>query len=247
MTDLILSPEQQLAQLTDFDLMPAGLETLEPGDTGMPPRLRISQPNRPIEIGGEEAQPGMIVNTLTGEYSETINIVPIVFLPKTRVMWPVMYSADSTPECVSDTGLKPTPRADTTNPQPGPCVTCPMAEFVNGQKPRCTLQRNFLVWVVETGEAAILTMQSTALKEARQLTTLAKTAGLKRTIKMTTLKVKDDRGSWYVPRFSRGDNLPAEEIVNLVQVRNELKNLVISADIVEDTAVSEPEDDEVPF
>jgi len=232
MNALTVYSKDELAILNELDLMPAGMGNLEAGDVGMPPRLRISQPNRPVTIGGEEVTPGNIVNTMSGESWDSVAIVPIVFLPRTRVMWPKEYNADNAPECVSNDGKLPDlARADVTNPQPGPCATCPMATFPEGGgKPRCSEQRNFLVWLVEAGEPAILTLQSTAIKEARHLTALAKTTGLKKAVKMTTVKVKDSRGSWFVPQFSRGDALPVESIMALAEARDELRNLVINAD-----------------
>lgn len=222
-----------LAQLDGLDLEPAGQENLEAGDTGMPPRLRISQRNRPVEIGDGEAAPGSIVNTLTGEVYDFVEIVPIVFLPRTRVMWPETFSADNAPMCLSDDGRDPSHASDIrkmTNPQAGPCEECPWSKFDDNNPPRCKMQRNFLVWLVEQEEAAIITMQSTALKSARQLTALARTQGLKRSIVFSTREVKSDLGRWHVPAFTKGRRLTIEEILLLVEVRDGLKNLVVVAD-----------------
>lgn len=235
MNDLTIYGEKDLELLASLgnELKVGGMENLEPGDVGMPPRLRISQPNRPIEAAGEETQPGVIVNIVTGECWNQLEIVPIMFLPKTRVMWPAEYSADNDPECLSDDGKHPTTSRDVTNPQIGPCDTCPMSQFIDGAKPRCQVQRNFLVWLVESGEPAILTMQSTGLKEARKLTRLAKMQGLKKSILLSTLKIKDDRGSWFIPVFSRGEQLSVSNILELVNAKSELENLVVQADTAE--------------
>jgi hypothetical protein len=224
---LTLYSKDELAILADLDLGIAGLENLEAGDIGMPPRLRISQPNRPITIGSDEARPGAIVNTLTGEQWDSLDMIVIVYLPHTRVMWPEQFSADSEPLCVSDDGGHPSRGSDMLA---GPCKVCPMAQFVEGKKPRCADQRNFLVYLPEIGEAAILTLQSTAIKEARQLTALTQGQGIKKTVTMSALKIKDDRGTWFVPRFSRGRALTIAEIMEVAEVRNEMKNLTIRAD-----------------
>lgn len=244
--ELTIYDEKELQLLNSLgdELRVGGEENLDPGDIGMPPRLRISQPNRPIEVAGEETAPGVIVNTITGEYWSQVSIVPIMFLQKTRVMWPTEYNADNSPECLSDDGKHPTINGnrDVTNPQPGPCETCPMSQFVEGTKPRCQLQRNFLVWLVESNEPAILTMQSTGLKEARKLTSLAKMQGLKKSIILSTLKVKDDRGSWFVPVFSRGEQLPVSTILELVNAKSELENLVVQADTADyEVEATEPD------
>lgn len=253
MNDLITTEEQDLALLDEIDTMPAGMENLESGDVGMPPRLRISQPNRPIEIGGDEAEPGVIVNTMTGEYWQDLEIVPLMFMPKTRIMWPEGYNADNKPMCLSDDGKQPTQERDATDPQPGPCTACPFQQFSdNGEKPRCTMQRNFLVWVVEASEAALLTMQSTGLRAARQLTALAKVQGLRKAIIFTTVIKKNDQGRWYEPVFSRGAALAVDDIIQLAVARDEMKKLVITADTVNETIQVEEkptvaEVDEIPF
>lgn len=234
MSELILYSEEERALLVGLDLGVAGEENLNTGDIGMPPRLRISQPNRPIQLGDTEITPGHVVNTMTGETWERLDIVPLVFLPSTRVMWPEAFSESSKPECVSNDGENPDlTREDLANPQPGPCVTCPMSQFVDGGKPRCNMQRNFLVWLVGNNEPAILTMQSTGIKEAKNLTALAKMSGIKKAITLTTRKVRDERGQWFVPQFIRGDVLPVQTILLLVEARNELANLVITADTAE--------------
>jgi hypothetical protein len=242
-----------LAQLDPAALMPAGIERLENGDTGMPPRLRISQPNRPIKIGDEKIEPGLIVNTLTGQTWTDLDVVVLVFLDKTRVMWPVNFDTNNDPECLSNDGKVPAQPLDMrpmTNPQTGPCDECPWAQFGEDAPPRCKKQRNFLVWLVEQKEPAILTMQSTALKSARHLTTLARTKGLRSSVIFTTTSVEDNRGSWVIPAFTAGRRLTASEILELVEVRGELQNLVVGADVeaaeVEETP--EPvEAEEMPF
>ena len=253
MTALTVYSKDELAVLDGLDLSIGGDENLEIGDVGMPPRLRISQPNKPIEVGGEKTEPGVIVNTITGAAAESVEIVPIMFLKRTRVAWPERYSADNDPLCVSDDGVMPTINGNrtVTDPQPGPCAECPMSQFINGEKPRCNMQRNILVYVLETDEPAILTMQKTGLKEARKLTALAKMQGIKKAIVFDTSFIENDQGSWYLPTFSRGRALKLEEILPIVEAKNELANLIIQAD-VEDFVESEPvvvamEEDEIPF
>lgn len=247
----VLYSEEERALLAGVDFGIAGEENLEDGDVGMPPRLRISQPNRPIRVGDEEVTPGNILNSLTGQMWERIEFVPVMFLSRTRVMWPEKFDAESEPLCVSDDGDVP---SRGTEPMPGPCATCPMAQFVDGARPRCAVQRNFIVWIVETGEPVILTMQSTAIASAKQLTALAKGSGIKRSITMATTKLRDSRGSWYVPVFMRGAALPASLILEIAAVRDELKNLVVRADVERAEFVDEfgdqdaaPVLDDIPF
>ena len=245
-TDLTRTDEKDLElYLAQADLTVAGAENLQPGDIGMPPRLRISQDNRPIMVGDDKVEAGSIVNTLTGEvFPDSVEIVPVMFLPRTRVCWPETFSADNQPLCASDDGEYPAASTDARallEPHSGLCTACEDARFNDdGTPPRCKLQRNFLVWLVEQKEPAILTFQSTALAAARKLTMLARTQGLQKTICFTTQSVVDNRGNWRVPVFVKGRKLALEELTGLVEVREELRNLVVSADLVQD----EPSEDE---
>ena len=236
-TALTIAEEKELqAYLDEQDLSVAGEENLEPGDVGMPPRLRISQPNRPIQGGDEDAPAGSIVNTLTNEvYPNGLEIVPLVFLPRTRVLWPEVFSTENDPLCASDDGKIPAIASDNRAlcaPREGPCSECLASRFgEDGDAPRCKLQRNFLVFLVEQEGAAILTMQSTGLNPARQLTALAKMQGIAKSVRLVTQIVKDQRGQWYVPAFSAGDKLGLALIGKLIEAKRELQNLVISADV----------------
>jgi len=233
----------------DLDLSVAGEENLERGDIGMPPRLRISQQNRPIE----NTQPGQIVNTLTGGVFDAVEFVPMVFLPTTRVMWPQTFSADNQPVCVSDDGKYPLNDLNrATEPQSGPCAQCPYGQFgEDSTPPACKAQRNFLLLGLPDYEPVILTLSSTGIAAAKQLTALAKMAGLRKTITMTTRQVNSDKGTWFAPVFIVGRKLATEETLMAVEFRNDLQNLIITADVEGNgsSAESAPiEDDEpVPF
>ena len=260
-TALTIQERQALeAQLDGMDLGVAGAENLRPGDIGMPPRLRISQANRPIVVGDKDAPDGSIVNSLTGEiFTDGVDIVPIVFLARTRVMWPEGFATDNDPMCASNDGEMPAASSEERPllaPAPGPCATCMYAKFgANGEAPRCKMQRNFLVWLVDQGEPAILTMQSTALSAARALTALAKTQGLRKSVRFVTQVVKSEKGRWHIAAFARGRKLEVPEVLALVEARNELQKLVVGADVSDDMRESNgndaapviEEEDAMPF
>jgi len=260
-TALAVTVEEEMAlraQLENLDLSPAGMENLEPGDTGMPPRLRISQNNRPVEIGDTTVPGGNVVNVLTGQHDKSLEIIVLMYLPRTRVCWPPTFSADNSPLCLSNDGKYPVNADDirATNPMSGPCASCPYSQFDDdGTPPQCQLQRNFLVstqfaespggavvYQTEAQEIAILTLSSTATKAAKTLTALSRTGGLKRTITMTTQEIKSDKGNWFVPAFTKGSKLLTVQIIELVGARDELKNLVVTADLQNGSGQSvEPE------
>ena len=173
-------------------------------------------------------------------------------------MWPATFSADNDPRCASSDGDTPDESSDIRtlkDPQKGPCADCPSARFTDDGPPACKLQRNFLVWLVENGEPAILTMQSTALKTARHLTTLAKAQGLRKSIVFTTQSIKSDQGNWFVPAFTKGERISNDALLALVEARNEMENLVIQADVSaemreensEQHTESDGTDEDIPF
>jgi len=240
MTELTVVEEQgsEIALPPDFDDRVAGEENLRQGDTGMPPRLRISSQNRPIE----GTEPGDIVNTLTGAVSRTIEFIPMVFLPTTRVMWPATFDANNTPVCVSDDGTNPLDDQNrATNPQEGPCSMCSYSQFGgDGTPPVCKAQRNFLVLTLPDYEPAIITLSSTGIAVAKQLTALARMTGIRKAIVMATRQVSSDKGTWWAPQFVVGSKLANDEVLMAAEFRNGLKNLIITADIVQENGASEP-------
>jgi hypothetical protein len=130
-----------------------------------------------------------------------------------------------------------------------------MAAWPDGEPPRCKRQRNFLVWLIDQEEPAIVTMQSTALKEARHLTSLAQTSQVSgKSIFLTTRKIKDDRGGWFVPAATKGRKLDRSALPAIIEAKRELENLVVAADVdvVEDdtaapAATEESPGEELPF
>ena len=256
----VFDEEQALAEyLASQDLTIAGQENLEREDLGLPPRLRISSQNRPILIGEAEAAPGMIVNTLTGTMYDRLEIVLLAFLPRTRVLFPAIFATDNKPLCASDDGKLPAENRagrELEDRRAGPCAECPDGQFGAAEDggrlaPRCKLQRTFLVYVRESEEPALLTLQSTGIPEARKLTTLAKSQGLAKSIVFATRRETDPRGTWYIPVFAAGTKLNLNELRRVVELRTALKDLTkgigadISADMAENGKPTETLDEEL--
>ena len=225
-TELTVYEEQsgEIMLPDDLDLNVAGQENLEDGDVGMPPRLRVSSQNRPIE----NTSPGQIVNTLTGAIYDAVDFVPMVFLISTRAKWPLDFNADNIPLCVSDDGEYPVQDMNrVSDPMTGPCAMCPDAQFgPNGEAPRCKKQRNFLVSILPDHEPAIITLSSTGIAPAKHLTALAKMTGIRKAVTMATKLVSNDKGNWWLPVFVQGRKLANNEILTAIELRDGLKNLV---------------------
>lgn len=257
-TALTTTDEQALALLNGMDLTPGGMENVKREDVAQPPRLVISSQNRPLQTAdGTEVTPGHIVNLMTGQdYGTTVAGVFLRFMSDTRVMWPSQYSADNDPECASDDAVWPSQSSaqrPLTNPQKGPCESCPMAQFgPNGEAPRCQRQRNFLVWLIDSEEPVLLTAKSTGLKFAKTLTNLAVSCNVRRSIWFTTQKLSDERGTWYVMAYTQGDKLPPKLSLDLYELKNSMADIVITADTEREAQANgadpaPPVDDEVPF
>ncbi len=230
----------QLAEMGELEVL--GVENLEDGDTGQPPRLRLSSLNSPIEVAnGETAPPGSIVNTVTNKvYSGGVEVVGLKLLPHTRVMWPQEYASDNAPICASDNGKTPSDsvRRKLSEPRQGPCNTCAEAQWPEGGSPPCTDQRNFLVGVLEDDETvspAILTMQRTSNKTASQFTSLIRMLNPKRpkSIMVTTRKEESTKGTYFIYICGEGKPLDLVQRVALRDLQLRLDSLTITADVKE--------------
>ena len=253
-----LTEEQALAKLDALDLTPGGMEHVDRNtDVARAPRIRISAQNKPLIIAEKEIPVGNIANTMTGQdYGNAVAAIFLRFMSDTRVAWPGNYNADNDPLCASDDGVMPsvaTAQRPLTARHDGPCASCPMAEFQNGDAPRCNRQRNFLIWLTETEEPVLLTIQSTGLKPGKTLTNLAIQCKVKRAIWFTTVKTSNDKGTWYTFAYTKGDNIKASLSLALHELKQDLATLEIFADV--DTGDDVPQnaptvaagEEEVPF
>lgn len=233
----LVQAEQQLQELLAADpniLDMLGGENLEEGDTGQPPRLKLCQRTTPDTT----AEPGEFFNTLTGETFPAVEVVPLLPLTATRIEYFRPYTKGEPPYCASDDGQMPresTERRTLQNPKPGPCASCPSAQWSeeNGKRiaPACTRQRNFMVMIRQSGEMAQVTMQKTGTPAARQATALMKSAGIRKSIFFTSNFVPNDSGDYYEPLVTGGGRLPADELLRVIEMRGEVDRLVKSGEI----------------
>jgi hypothetical protein len=222
--------EQQLQELLAADpniLDMVGGENLEEGDTGQAPRLKLCQPT----TTDTTAQMGEFYNTLTGEVFSAVEVIPLQPLSATRCEYFRPYKKGEPPYCASDDGKMPresTDRRPLQNPKPGPCASCPSAQWDNeNNKPSlCTRQRNFMVMIRQSGEIAQFTMQKSGTKTAKHFTSLMISAGIRKSVIFTSKYVEDDSGKYYVPLATAGGRLPADELIRTIEVRKEVQRLV---------------------
>jgi hypothetical protein len=226
--------EQQLAALLAEDpnlLDMWGGENLEEGDTGQPPRLRICQRTTDVE----NVEQGHYFNTLTGESWATLEVVPLLPLGPTYAEYFKPFKRGEPPFCASDDGKMPresTERRPLQRRRTGPCADCPAKDFgPNGEPPDCTRQRNFMLMNRASGEMLHLSWERSANKKAKQLTAIMKGAGIRKSVILTTIDTKNEKGTYFVPAVLGGDLLPADELVRVIQARAEVNRLIASGDI----------------
>lgn len=202
---LALAEEQALAQLAELDLTPAGFkDNVIKEDIPQQARLRVAQ-NKNTDL---DIEAGTLYNDVSGvKYGNAVEVVFLGWFKDSRVMWPIDYHKDNDPECASNDGIKPaksTNRRPLTNPQTGPCASCPSAEWgVNGEAPRCSRQRNCALWIVQDEEPVQLTVQKSGMPPAQRLTLLSDTCGVRRTIWVTPKYEDNEKGQYYILLYSK--------------------------------------------
>ncbi len=203
---LALAEETALAQLAELDLTPAGFaDNIKPDDIPQQARLRVAQ-NKNTDLGIEA---GTLYNDVSGQaYGEAVEVIFLGWFKDSRVMWPVDYHKDNDPECASNDGITPAESTDQrplTNPQRGPCHSCPAAQWgPNGEAPRCSRQRNCALWIVQDEEPVQLTFQRSGMTPGKKLTELSDTCNVRRTIWVTPKYEDNEKGQYYVLLYSKG-------------------------------------------
>ena len=231
--ELALTNEQALAMLNDLDLTPRGYdEHVRAEDVAQPPRLRIAQ------RGSEEMPAGTLYNSLTGkQYGATVEAVFLLWETDTAIMWPIKFDKDNDPLCGSDNGKSPNPsteRRPLTNPQRGPCSVCPSHQFgADGESPRCSRQRNCIVWLVDDNEPIRLTLQRSSIPTSKTLTNLGRTCNVRKSIYITSKFEDNDKGQYYIYLFTEGKKQPPTLSFELYQLAQTIE-LNMSADLSTD-------------
>jgi hypothetical protein len=211
--------EKDLAEMDDRELRAAlqvgGLEKIDPG-RHMPtlPRLVLAQ-----KKVGENVNPGeWYISGREDELGshEVAHVIPLAFLGDGQVKWPETFSTENMPMCASDDGINPRPSTQQrplSNPQPGPCATCPDGPNSwgpNNEPPRCASLLKFLVAVQFTTDEAedptvcLTSFQRTGMNAGRRLVELITSRyGVRQVIGFSSRFKEGDKGSWYEPVVAR--------------------------------------------
>jgi hypothetical protein len=286
-----LSEQEQaeLALLLDQNpdiLRTVGVENIQNEDLARPPYLKVSSLNKPVETEtGEEIPAGdLVVMPDAKTYGKVVEVVILASTPTTFCYRPP-YGEGDHPYCLSDAhGMSPIEQGTgpiVTNPQRGPCrkidghgvpyVNCPLAKWGDpdpetgkGEKPSCTKQLGFVLWLIdeEGNDGVVFRTHSTANKYCgKHLNTFAAKFGIQNRVVITTRKLKEDGKTWIVPIATKGDRLTNAELYKAIRLKKEWEAFLPesafthdeyddgyvpdeNADIIE----QEPEDQpEIPF
>lgn|SRR5574337_28620 len=208
------------------------------------PRLRLVQSQ---SVFSEDA--GQIHNSLTGEAKPQLTIV-VIGARKGRIMWPAQFQRNQEPLCASDDGetaregksgqeYDGTPTTD--------CNLCCHSQWGDDHEPpKCSLSYNFLV--VETGNElpALINFSRSSATAGKQLVTMIKAFGFKRSVVIGVEQKKNDQGKFYVFTVKLGEILPPETQAQYAGLARQFGTSKITTDSGEDLRNKPTETDGIP-
>lgn len=217
--DLALQDTQAKAALAAFDSddpwrnVPSGDLSPEPS------RISHMALNRKVDGGFVDAE--------TGEKSRELDLIWLA-KGKSRAWWKDPYGkGEAAPGCRSFDGLKADPNSpDLQNA--GDCTTCPHARWENGDPPACAESIESLNFVPDPGGIGRLTRirwGGLSVAPARAYWNsfeerLPKRPPMAYVTHVELTETETDNGTFLVPRFSRGAELPYTEAEPLIAERD---------------------------
>jgi len=193
-----------------------GMENVGPGELRIP-LLKLVQSTSKMD--GADGHLGEWHNSVTGDFTANPELL-MIGVAKGRIMFPREYSAENKPLCGSDDGLKPREdyvgeiiKAVSEDEQGDPvvvsvalppvCAGCPFSEWVDDKPPRCSEVATFAGMLAE-GLPALVQIRSSGMKNAPNLKTLIAANGIRKAIRLGSVRESNDTGVYYVPVFTVG-------------------------------------------
>lgn len=203
------------------------------------PRLRLVQAQ-----SGFSDNAGTIHNNMTGIAKDTITII-VIGAKKGRVKWPKDYKRDQEPDCASDDGVRAreglagveqdrqTPTAE--------CARCIYSQWStedSGKRipPPCSMVLNFLVVDVEDDLPSLISFKRTSMAAGKQLVTLVKSFGFKRTFLLSAVQEQGDTGKYYVLKVQAADAVVPERLAHYVALAEQFREQTITTDTEDEGA-----------
>ncbi len=187
------------------------------------PRLTLLQPTSPLS-NEEGYQSGNIVNATTKEnYGRSLYFAGL-FYWRSRTQWAAKSDISAPIECRSSDGIHGSNKD--ARHAGGNCAACPLAKWVDGVPPLCTLFMNILLMPIKdptniaeellNTSPVLYSAKRTATPAAQELVTMAsmlriggKPAPLFASVyKMESNRIASEKGTYFVPKFSRHGMVP---------------------------------------
>jgi hypothetical protein len=194
-----------------------GMENVKPDELRIPILQLVQAQSR---VDGAQEHLGEWHNSVTGEFNQYPELL-IIGVAKGRIMFPATYNADNKPLCASDDGIFP--RADfvgtiietvakdehgktvvNSDAIPAKCDGCPFGAWgENSEPPACAAVAIF-AGVEQEGLPVLMQIKSTGMKNVASLKTLVATSGIRKAVRVGSLREQNDTGIYYVPVFTLG-------------------------------------------
>jgi hypothetical protein len=168
---------------------------------------------------------GEFVSTVTGESKPHIMAV-IIKADKSRFMWPQKFNKDNLPDCYSTNGVFPVDsgtKYGTFNDRGVKvCNNCPMAEWVNGDKPRCAVSFNYLLLDLDTDQLSVLNLSRSRAKTAKALNSLWRLNGVQFALTFYTEIEKNPSGDFWQVKFQMAQRVERWQpyAIKMIESRN---------------------------
>jgi hypothetical protein len=205
-----------------------GLDELGRADMILP-RVRLVQAQSQFSD-----KAGELHNSLLNTTKPSINAI-VIGVKRGRVMWPGDFQRGQDPICASDDGA--TAREglagvmEDGEPTTG-CNACIYGDWgEDGAAPPCALFYNFLAVDVDEGDVPFLIgFGRTSAKAGKQLVTLLKTFGFKRTLIIGTDKQQNDKGKYHILTVKPGDPVDPERQAYYAAMARAFAGVAITTD-----------------
>lgn len=170
-----------------------GLENLSAEDIKMP-RIKICQPLS-SEVSDEKAKAGQFYNVTEDTAMDEIN-VRLLKITKSRVRWDEEFKRGDKPLCRSLD-------AQTSATTGESCANCSYSKWNNGNRPQCQQGYTWL-GLLDDDKPFRISIKGSALAPTKSFLTECMRLNVPPftfQVKITTEKKKDEKGTYYVPKY----------------------------------------------
>jgi hypothetical protein len=172
---------------------------------------------------------GVLFDTATGEEFEEINAV-FLNVGKSRVRWDQDAGLGNDPLCRSRDGK------NGEGDPGGNCAVCPYAQWMDNQKPECSLKYDFIGIDADTKMPFFLSLGGTSFGEGKKLITRCIRQSKKEgrsiplyafPVKITSLEVKSARGRFFKYVLTIGEEMSDEDKAEYKVLKDELVSMAL--------------------